>query len=139
MLVMATGGDGGRSALWRWRWRLDGGRGRGYAMTRRRDKTRRLDVGSGGSGGRRAEEDGGGVVRDGEGFAGGEGDQCGTGDAKGATVIGVRGGEVVAGINGLLHETTPFLAPPHRVLVVELRRRASHSYFTSVGVNNNKK
>ncbi|KAG0460378.1 hypothetical protein HPP92_020270 [Vanilla planifolia] len=35
-------------------------------------------------------------------------------------------GEVVAGEYGLLHEAAALLAAPHRVLVVEPRRTASH-------------
>lgn len=70
----------------------------------------------GGVGG--GEEDGGGVVGDGEGFAGGEGGEGGAGDAEGAAVVGVGGGEVVAGEDGFFYETTAFFAAADGVLVV---------------------
>ena len=72
------------------------------------------------------EEDGGGGVRDGEGFAGGEGAEGGAGEAEGAAVVGVGRRQVVARVNGLLHQPPAVLAPPHRVLVLQLRRRAAH-------------
>lgn len=59
-------------------------------------------------------------------FAGGEGDEGGARHAEGAAVVGVGGGEVVARVNCLLHEAAPLLAPPHRILVVEFRRRTTH-------------
>lgn len=38
-------------------------------------------------------------------------------------VVSVSDDEMVAGVDGLLHEAAPLLAPLHSVLVVELRRR----------------
>lgn len=75
------------------------------------------------------EEDGGGVVGDGEGFAGGEGGEGGAGEAEGPAVVGVGSSEVVARVDRLLHEAAPLLAPPHRVLVFQLRRRATHGWW----------
>lgn len=49
------------------------------------------------------EEDGGGLVRDGEVFALGEGEESGAGEAEGPDVIGVRRRQVVAGEDGLFH------------------------------------
>lgn len=80
------------------------------------------------------EEHGGGVVGDGEGFAGGEGGEGGAGEAEGATVVGVSGGEVVARVHRLLHEAAAVLAPSHRVLVFELGRRAAHGVVVARGV-----
>lgn len=68
----------------RWRWRLG------------RDTWR--DVIGGG-----VEEDGGGLVRDGEVFALGEGEERGAGEAEGPDVIGVRRRQVVASVDGLFH------------------------------------
>lgn len=90
---------------------------------------------AGGGGGRRrwlwwnvvcVDEDGGGVAGDGEGLTGSESAERVAGEAEGAAVVGVRGGEVVARVDSLLHETAPVLAPPHRVLVFQLGRRATH-------------
>lgn len=75
------------------------------------------------------EENGGGISRDCERFAGGERAKCGTRKAERPTIVGVRGSEVVPRIDSLFHKAAPLLAPPHSVLVVELRRRATH--FTS--------
>lgn len=82
----------------------------------RRSERARFSSGRGRVGG--AEEDGGGMVGDCEGFAGGEGDKRGARDAEGPAVFSVGGGQVVAGVDSLLHEAAPLLAPPHRVLVV---------------------
>ena len=49
------------------------------------------------------EEDGGGLVRDGEVFALGEGEESGASEAEGPDVIGVRRRQVVAGEDGLFH------------------------------------
>lgn len=65
-------------------------------------------------------EDGGGLIGDGEGFAGGEGTEGGAGEAKRAAVVGMCGGQMVARIDGLFHETAALLAPPYSVFVVEL-------------------
>ncbi|GFP83539.1 lignin-forming anionic peroxidase [Phtheirospermum japonicum] len=59
-----------------------------------------------------------GVVGNGEGLGGGEGDEGGAGDAEGAAVVGVGGGEVVAGVDGLLYQEAALLAPPDGVLVI---------------------
>lgn len=72
------------------------------------------------------EEDGGGVVGDGEGLAGGERGEGGAGDAEGAAVVGVSGGEVVAGEDGVFDETTSFLAAADGVFVVEFGGCAAH-------------
>lgn len=79
---------------------------------------------------RRVEEDGGGLVRDGEGFEGGEGGEGGAGDAEGAAVVGMSGGQVMASVNGFFHEAAPLLAPPHCVFIVELRGRTTHDSLT---------
>ena len=83
----------------------------------------------GGGGGSGFEDDGGSVVGDGEGFAGGEGVESGAGEAEAAAVVRVRRRKVVARVNGIFHETTPFLAAPHGFLVVEFRRRATHFWL----------
>lgn len=75
-----------------------------------------------------AEEDGRGVVDDTEGLSGGEGGEGGAGQAEGTAVVGLGGGEVVASVHSILHEAATLLAPPNRVLVVQLRRRAPHFY-----------
>ena len=49
------------------------------------------------------EEDGGGLVRDGEVFALGEGEERGAGEAEGPDVIGVRSRQVVASVDSLFH------------------------------------
>lgn len=64
-----------------------------------------------------AEEHGGGVVRDGEGLAGGEGGEGGAGEAEGAAVVRVGGSELVARVDGVLHETAAVLATTDGVLV----------------------
>lgn len=111
--------DGGRERGWR-RWMVDGG-GRGG-----RGDTWREGIGWRGRV-MVVEEDGGGLVGDVEGLEGGEGDEGGAGEAEGATVVGVGGGQVVARVDGVFHEAAPLLAPPHRVLVVQFRRRAAHN------------
>lgn len=76
----------------------------------------------------REEEDGRGGVGNGEeGFAGGKAGEGGGGVAHGAEVVGVGGGEEVAGTNRLLHEAAPLLAPPDGVFVLDPRSRAPHS------------
>lgn len=75
---------------------------------------------------RRVEEDGGGLVRDGERFEGGEGGEGRAGDVEGAAVVSVSCGQVVASVDGFFHEAAPLLAPPHRVFIVELRGRTTH-------------
>lgn len=72
------------------------------------------------------EEDGRGLLGDGEGLALGEAGEGGGGGEEGAEVVGVCGGQVVAGLDGLLHEVAPLLASPDCVLVVQLRGCASH-------------
>lgn len=93
-------------------------------MIRGRDEGGGFRGGGGWGGG--AEEDRRGVIGDLEGFAGGEGDEGGACHAEGPAVVEVGGGQVVASVNGLLHEVAPLLASPHRVLVVQLRHRAAH-------------
>lgn len=63
------------------------------------------------------EEDGGGVVGDGEGFAGGEGGEGGAGEAEGPAVVGMGGGQVVTHVHRLLHQAAALFAAAHRVLV----------------------
>lgn len=94
-------------------------------MRGRRNKAGRFTLGGGGERGV-AEEDGGGVLRHGEGLAGGERHEGGARDAERAAVVGVGGRQVVAGVDCLLDEAAPLLAPPHGVLVVQLGRRATH-------------
>lgn len=65
--------------------------------------TLRERSGGTGKGGGVSEEDGRGLVGNGEGFAGGKGDKGRAGEAEGTAVVGVGGGEVVAGVNCLLH------------------------------------
>lgn len=65
-------------------------------------------------------EDGGGLVGDREGFAGGEGTESGAGEAKRTTVVGMCGGQMMARIDGLFHETAALLAAPYSVFLVEL-------------------
>lgn len=72
-------------------------------------------------------EDGGGLVGDGEGFAGGEGTKGGTGAAKRAAVVGMCDGQVVARTDGLFHETAALLAAPDSVFVVEFGSCTAHS------------
>lgn len=76
---------------------------------------------------RRVEENGGGVTGDGKGFPGSETAERGAGEAERPAVVGVGSSEVVTCIDSVLHKAAPLLAPPHSVLVVELRRRATHS------------
>lgn len=65
------------------------------------------------------EEDGGsGGGDEEEGLSLGEVEEGGAGEAERAAVVGVCGGEVVAGEDGVLHEAAPLLAPPHTVLVL---------------------
>lgn len=95
---------------------------------RRRDSTRRRTI----IGCRRrrrrcrVEEDGGGVAGDGKWFTSSKGTKGGASETERPTIVRVRGGEVVARVDSLLHKAAPLLAPPHSVLVVELRRRATH-------------
>lgn len=69
----------------------------------------RRDTWIGGIGRRRrgvgslVEEDGGGLVGDGEGFKGGKGNEGGAGEAERAAVVGVSRCQVVASVNGVLH------------------------------------
>lgn len=73
------------------------------------------------------EEDWRSRVGDGEErFACGEAGEGGGGEAHGAEVVGVGGGEEVARVHRLLHEAAPLLAPPDSVLVFDPRRCASH-------------
>lgn len=126
--VVATGVDGvagGREDVREFGGGDGGGRRRGREVGRRR-RSGSVGGGAGEGGGGGAEEDGGGMGGDGERFTGGEGGEGGAGDAEGAAVVGVGGGEVVAGVDGVLHQAPAVLAPPHGVLVVQLRRRASH-------------
>lgn len=65
-------------------------------------------------------KDGGGLVGDREGFAGGEGTESRTGEAKRTTVVGMCGGQMMARIDSLFHETAALLAAPNSVFLVEL-------------------
>lgn len=56
----------------------------------------------------------------------GKGGEGGAREAEGAEVVGVGGGKVVAGIDGLLHQPQPLLAPSHHVLVIQFQRRTTH-------------
>lgn len=61
-----------------------------------------------------------------EGLSSSEAREGGSGEAHGAEVVGVSGGEEVARVHRLLHEAAPLLAPPHGVFIVDPRRRAPH-------------
>lgn len=93
---------------------VDGRRWRSLVVDCRRRMVRRRFDGGGGGG---AEEYGGGVVGDREGLAGGEGDESGAGEAEVAAVVGVCGGEVVAGVHCFFHEAATLLASPDCVFV----------------------
>lgn len=82
-------------------------------------------------------EHGRGLIGDGEGFAFGECVEGGASETEGPDVIGMRGGQVVAGENGLFHEASPLLTPPHRVLVVQLRRRTTHIFLSILSLYSN--
>lgn len=119
-------------ARYRRRWRE---RSRRRMKVRVRVRVRVVDMaerggaregGRGAGGG--AEEDGRSVVEDTEGLASGEGGEGGAGGAEGTAVVGLGGGEAVASVHSILHEAATLLAPPNRVLVVQLRRRAPHFY-----------
>ena len=105
------------------------------ARERRGGRQRRGRDGGGGRGRWRVEgprrgggeEDGRGVVGDGEGrVALREAGERGGRDAEGAEVVGVRGGELLARGDGVLDVPPPLLAAAHRVLLLHLGRRAPH-------------
>ena len=80
----------------------------------------------------REKDRGGGRGDDEEGFPLGEVGEGGASEAKGSTVVGVCGGEVVAGKDGVLHEAAALLAAPHTVLVLYLGYCAPHRIQTNL-------
>lgn len=68
----------------------------------------------------------GSVGGDGERFAGGEAGEGGASVTKGAEIVGMRGGEVVAGGDGVLDEAAAVLAAANGVLVLEPGGGAAH-------------
>lgn len=92
----------------------------GVRVRRRRRRRGRSTVVGG------AEKNRGGVFRDGEGLAGGKGGEGGAGETKGAAVVRVSGGEKVASVDGVFHQTAALLAATDGVLTVELGGCASH-------------
>lgn len=70
------------------------------------------------------------MLGDGEGFSSGEALERRSGEEEGAEVVGVCGGEMVAGIDCFFHEAATLLAAPDGVFVVKSRRCASHCTAT---------
>lgn len=70
-----------------------------------------------GGGGFMVDENGGGVIRNGERFTGGEGGEGGAGETEGTAVVGVSSGEVVTSVDSFFHETATVFAASHCVFV----------------------
>lgn len=76
------------------------------------------------------EENGRGLIGNGERFKGREGLESRAGKPEGPAIVGVSRSQMMASVHSLFHQAAPLLAPPHSVFIVELGGRATHNPTT---------